>query len=204
MPKSHQPTDQEIAEAAEILVEGREKSLQQLRAMIAGRGGGIDLDTPFHWAITGLLQPGPFSQHLPSLLPPDSILYVEGNSIVPEMAAFYSAHRAPNAVEVARDTIAPAPDIYHFVFAPQVSEQMRQLAGSHSVPEIFTHFKAYQGETLLLYWHDAFNNTLRICEHIAEDTVVGFCTALGASYRKEQTGPWRDPEQLREVLWSLV
>ncbi len=76
----------------------REEMIEQLRAMIAGRGDGIDLDTPCHWAIAGLKQPEPCFQHLPSLLPEGSILYVEGTSIAPEMAAFYSVNRAPNAV----------------------------------------------------------------------------------------------------------
>jgi hypothetical protein len=180
----------------------RNEMIEQLRAMIAGRGDGIDLDTPFHWAVAGLKQPEPFFQHLPSLLPPDSILYVEGITIVAEVAALYSAHRAPNAVDVARDTIAPAPDIYHFQFSTEVANRLGEFAGRHSVAEMFNHFKAYRGETVLLSWHDAFDNPLRISERIAEETVARFSETLGVSYRREQTG-WRDPELLRKVLWSL-
>src|SRR5688500_17945787 len=96
---------------------GREELKEQLRAMAAGRGDGIDLDTPFHWVIEDLKQPVAFFDHLPNLLPPDSILYVEGTSIAPAVAAFYSSHRARNAVAVVRDAIAPVPDIYHFTFS---------------------------------------------------------------------------------------
>jgi hypothetical protein len=181
---------------------GREEMIHQLRAMIPGRGDGIDLDTPFHWAVAGLKEPEPFFRHLPSLLPADSILYVEGTRIAPEMAAFYSVHRAPNAEDVARDTIAPVPDIYHFQFSVDVASRLREFAKRYAVAEMFDHFKAYQGATLLLHWHDAFDNTLRISEHIAEETVARFSQALGVSYEREKTGR-RDPELLRKVLWSL-
>ena len=180
----------------------REEILEQLRAMIAGRGDGIDLDTPFHWEIEGLRQPGPFFERLPDLLPPDSILYVEGTKIAPEVASFYSAHRADNAVEVMRDTIAPVPDIYHFTFCNEVLVRLRQFAGAHSVAEMFDHLKAYRGETLLFAFHDAFGGTLRISDHIPEERVAQFCQALGVSCHGEETGR-RDPDQLRKVLWSL-
>jgi hypothetical protein len=70
-------------------------TIEQLRDMLAGRGDGIHLDTPFQWGIDGLEQPVPFFEHLPTLLPPDAILYLKGTS-VPEVAAFYTP--------VARDT----------------------------------------------------------------------------------------------------
>ena len=63
----------------------REELKEQLRAMVAGRGDGIDLDTPSHWVIEGLKQPIAFFEHLTDLLPPDSILYVEGTGIVAEV-----------------------------------------------------------------------------------------------------------------------
>ena len=114
----------------------REDTIEQLRAMLAGRGDGIELDTPFHSAIEDLKQPVPFFEHLPILLPPDSILYVKGMRIASDVAAFYSAHRARNGVDVARDTIAPAPDIYHFSFSPDVASRLRQFAENRPVADI--------------------------------------------------------------------
>ncbi len=180
----------------------REDILKQLRAMIAGRGDGIDLDTPFHWAVEGLKAPASFLEQLPSLLPPDSILYVEGTNIVPEVAASYSAHRAGNVVEVMRDTIAPVPDIYYVRFCNEVLARLCQFAASHSVAEMFDHLKAYRDATLLFAFHDAFAGTLRISDHLPEERVAQFCRALGVAYRREQTGR-RDPELIRQVLSSL-
>jgi hypothetical protein len=177
----------------------REELKEQLRVISAGRGDGIDLDTPFHWVIEDLKQPVPFFKQLPELLPPDSILYVEGTSIAADVAAFYSSHRASNALDVVRDTIAPVPDIYHFTFSPDVSGSLRQYAESRSVAELFDHIKAYRGESLLFTFHDAFDGWLRISEHVPQETVARFCQALGVSSRREETKR-RDPEPLRQLL----
>ena len=180
----------------------REETIAQLRLMLDGWGDGLDLDTPFHWAIDGLQQPVPFFEHLPALLPPDAILYVEGTRIASEVAAFYSSHHARNAVAVARDRIAPAPDIYHFSFSPDVARRLRHFSEHLPVAEMFDHLKAYQGQTLLFLFHDAFNNTLRVSDHIPGDIVAHFCQALGVSSRREKTGK-RDPEMLRKALWAF-
>ena len=67
----------------------REQLKDNLRGMIAGRCDGIDLDTPFHWIVEGVEQPAPFFASLPLLLPADTVLYFEGGSIAPDIAAFY-------------------------------------------------------------------------------------------------------------------
>jgi len=177
-----------------------EESKDQLRAMAAGRGDGINLDTKFHWIIDGLKQPVPFFEHLRELLPPDSVLYVEGTNIAPDVAAFYSSHRARNAVPVVRDTISPVPDIYHFTFTDEVCAGLRQFARRHPIAKMFDHIKAYRSEHLLFTFHDAFDGWLRISDHIPEEAVARFCQALGASSRPEETKK-RDPERLRELLW---
>lgn len=170
--------------------------------MVAGHDDGIDLDTPFHWVIEGLKQPATFFEHLPELLPSDSILYVEGTSIDAEVASFYSSHRARNSVDVARDTIAPVPDIYHFTFSPDVCTALCHFAERHPVAKMFDHIKAYQGESLLFTFHDAFCGRLLVSEHLPEDAVIRFCQVLGVSSRCEETKR-RDPEQLRRFLWAL-
>lgn len=175
---------------------------EQLQVMAAGRGDGIDLDTPFHWVVENLKLPVPFFAQLPELLPADSILYVEGTHIVPEVAAFYSAHRAQKAVAVARDTIWPIPEIYHFSFSAEVSTGLRQFAGQRPVSEMFDHIKGYQGGNLLFTFHDAFDGWLRISDHIPQATVARFCQSLGAPSHHEETKP-RDPEQLRRLLWLM-
>jgi hypothetical protein len=180
----------------------RKKLVEQLRSMAAGRGDGIDIDTPFHWVVEGLKQPSPFFKHLPELLPTDSILYVEGAGIAADVAKYYTTNRAHTAVEVVRDSIFPVPDIYHFRFSPDISRRLQQFAESRSVPEMFDHLKAYKGESLLFTFHDAFDGWLRISEHLPDEKIERFCKALGVSRRCEQT-KHRDKEQLGRLLWAF-
>jgi hypothetical protein len=99
--------------------------------MAAGRGDGIDLDTPFRWVIEGIEQPEKFMRHLPSLLPADAILCFEGGSIARDVSEFYESHRVRNAVAVVRDTIFPVPDFYHVAFSPDVVTRLRSLLNYH-------------------------------------------------------------------------
>lgn len=171
--------------------------------MIAGRGDGIDLDTQFSWAVEGIQKPEPFIRNLPLLLPADSVLYFEGCSIAQDISAFYELHRARNTLAVVCDTISPVPDIYHVAFSPEVVARLCELAAIHPHQELFDHIKAYQGESLLLTFHDAFANYLLISERIAESVVAKFCLSLHASYKRELNTNKRDPEQLRRFLQVL-
>lgn len=168
----------------------------------AGPGSGIDIDTPFQWVVEGVKEPIRFFEHLPLLLPPGSILYCEGTRIVPEVAAFYSTHRAANAVEVARDTISPEPQIFHITFSADVSAGLCELARNHVAAEMCDHIKAYRDETLLFSFHDAFEGRLRISDNVPANTVAQFCDALGgASWREQVSKP--DPEQFRKLGVAL-
>lgn len=181
----------------------REELKEQLRAMAAGRGDGIDLDTSFRWVIEGIEQPAPFIGGLPSLLPSDAVLYFEGCSIAREVSAFYESHRARNAVAVVRDTVFPVPDIYHVPFTQDVVVQLCEFATSRPSQELFDHIKAYRGESLLFTFHDAFAGNLLISEHMPAPLVAEFCRSLGVSYKRERNVNKRDLEQLRRFLWAL-
>jgi hypothetical protein len=177
----------------------REKLKAQLRAMLAGQGQGIDIDTPFHWVIEGLKEATPFFDHLPTLLPSGSVLYLEGIGICPEMASYYAAHRAANAVEVVRDTISPVPDTYHVGFSPEVSAGLRRLSEKHPVAEMFDHIKSYKDVTMLFSFHDAFDGQMLVSENVPEAAIERFCRSLGGSRRREATKP-RDLDPLRLFL----
>ena len=177
----------------------REQLKQSLERAIARPGEGIDLSAPFHWVSEDVKQPNAFFEHLPALLPANSVLYFEGTSVAPDVAAFYDQNRSPNRVPVARDTIWPVPDIYHVVFSPHVCARLGELSARHAIPELFDHIKGYRGNSLLFAFHDAFCGWLRISEDIPEPLVAAFFSALGASFNKEQTKS-RDPEPLRRLL----
>ena len=144
----------------------------EFRAFIAGRGDGIAIDTPQHWVTEHIVREHAtkFFESLSMLLPQDSILYFEGISIAPDVAQLFSAHRAQNAVEVARDTIFPVPDTYHVCFTATVIAGLIELmARHHQQEEMFDHVKAYRGDKLLLSFHDAFSGWFRISQHVSAE-----------------------------------
>src|SRR5262249_47323793 len=147
---------------------------------------GIDIDTPSQWVIEGLKDAGPFFDHLSILVPADSTLYIEGTTIVSEVANLYAAHRDYSPVAVILDTIWPEPAIYHVIFSPELTAGMRQLLEKHSVEEMFDHIKGYKNKTLLFTFHDAFEGSMRVSEHVPEAAVAAFCQPLGVSYRRQK------------------
>jgi hypothetical protein len=179
----------------------RENLKDQLRATLAGRGDGIDLDTPEHWVVEGIgkEKARQFFQSLPRILPPDGILYFEGTTISPDAAKFYERHRAKNAVAVIRDTISPAPETFHMQFAPDALAGLDALLSQHELPAMFDHVKGYRGETLLFTFHDAFDGWLQISQRVPESAVAEFGRDLGVAYRVETTTQ-RDTKALQKFL----
>ena len=59
----------------------REGLKEQLLAMAAGRGDGIDLDSVNRWVIAGLKDPASFFQQLHILIPADSTLRAFASSL---------------------------------------------------------------------------------------------------------------------------
>ena len=181
----------------------REELKGQVRAMIAGRGDGIDLDTPNRWVIEGLKSPKSFFSNLQLLLPPGTILYIEGTSIVPEAARFYEIHRAKDSVFVTRDTIFPVPDVFHVTMEPETITGLLDLLAKRPRQECFDHLKGYRQGRLLFTFHDAFDGYLLISEQVLESKVGTFCRALEVSYRREKNEIRRDAEQLKRFLHAM-
>jgi hypothetical protein len=182
----------------------RQELKEQLRVMAAGRGDGIDLDSPDRWVIKALQDAPAFFRHVHELIPGDSILYFEGCAIIPEVAAFYEKHRAPNAVSVVRDTIYPIPTSYHVSLSPEVIAQLVSFLSHHATNECFDHVKAYQAGSLLFAFHDAFDGSYFLAsDRIPESQIKVFCDSLSGQYHREKNENKRDPEQLRRFLWAL-
>jgi hypothetical protein len=183
----------------------RESIKEQLTLMAAGRGDGIDLDSPERWVVKNLQDPVAFFRNLELLIPADSILYFECENVPADVARFYEAHRAGrDAVCVTRDMIFPVPEIFHVQMQPGVIEGLIDLLGRHSQLPCFIHVKAYREAKLLFAFHDAFDGSgFLASDRVPEDRVQAFCSALGATFRRERNVNKRDPEVLRRILWGM-
>ncbi len=173
--------------------------------MAAGRGDGIDLDSPQRWVVEGLRDPVSFFQHLAQLIPGDSILYFEVAEPAAETAEFYEANRARRgAVCVVRDMIFPVPEVFHVQMQAGVIEGLVNLLGRCSQQSCFAHVKAYHEGQLLFAFHDAFDgSSMLVSDCIAGEQVQAFCAKTGARCRCEPNVNKRDPEVLRRLLWAM-
>jgi len=178
---------------------------EQLKAVAAGRGDGIDLDTPERRVIENLREPVAFFRHVELLIPGDSILYLEGINVAPEVVTFYESHRATiGAVCVVRDTIFPVPEIYHVQMGRGMIDGLIELLGKHSRENCFYHLKAYREERFLFAFHDAFDGSdLLVSDKIALEQVQAFCEKIGASFRRERNENKRNPEVLQALLRAM-
>ncbi|HWW03141.1 MAG TPA: hypothetical protein VNZ64_25800 [Candidatus Acidoferrum sp.] len=183
----------------------REAFKEQLSLMAAGRGDGIDLDSPQRWTVAGLRDPATFFRHLDRLIPADSILYFEATNPAKEVTEFYEANRARGgAVCVVRDMIFPVPEIFHVQMRPGLIEELVNLLGKHSQQCCFTHVKAYSEAQLLFAFHDAFDgSSLLVSDRVPAKRVQAFCAGTGATCCREPNQNERDPEVLRRLLWAM-
>lgn len=173
--------------------------------MVAGRGDGIELDSPERWVIENLRDPISFFRNLDLLIPEDSILYFEAINIAPEVARFYESNRATvGTVCVARDMVYPVPEIFHVPMKADVTERLTELLQKHSLENCFTHLKAYRQETLLVSFHDAFDGSdLRVSDQIPSERMEAFCKKLGSSFRRERNDNNRNTEVLQTLLRAM-
>jgi len=173
--------------------------------MAAGRGDGIDLDSPERCVVEGLRDPVIPVQHLEQFIPADSILYFEAIKPMAEVTEFSEANRARGgAVCVVRDTIFPVPDIFHVQMRPGVIDGLVNLLRQHSQQSSFAHVKAYRAGQLLFAFHDAFDGSpLLVSDRIPVERVQTFCAATGASCRRERNENKRDLEVLRRLVWAM-
>ena len=183
----------------------REVLKEQLKAMIAGRGDGICLDSADRCSITGVRDSVAFFQNLPLLIPEDSVLCFEGIDVVPAMAVFCEAHRAGDgAVCVARETVYPIPEMFHVQLGLDAIKELAELLGRNAQQRCFLHVKAYRQARLLLHFHDAFDGSdLLASGDIPAERVQLFCDSLGVTHRREPNESKSGTEALSALLRAM-
>jgi hypothetical protein len=155
---------------------------------------GISLDRSAAWEVSPASDLPAFLRALPQILPPDSILYLEGGTPPEELKAFLDAHCVPERCHVAMGTIWPKPQAFHLPATEQNLAQLAELAERFAAPQAAVHLHAYAGGKVVLEWYDAFwKDPLYLSSAIPEQKVRSFCSALGLKYKslKENVEPAR-------------
>jgi hypothetical protein len=115
------------------------------------------------------------------VMPAESVLYLEGTSIVPEIRAFLQSHGAEKTQSVARGTLWPRPRSYHLPLSGSNLSQLRQLAARHAEPEICDHLVVYQADQVLLSAYDAGSSHVYVSRDLLPETVEALRRRLGVA-----------------------
>lgn len=143
---------------------------------------GIRLEDHHPWEVTATNDVERFLRALPLLVPAGAIAYFEGTG-EPHVAEYLRRISVPPSVQVALGTIWPRPDCYHVPITVQNMEALAALLEERPAGYFCSHCHVYEGESVLLEWHDAFTgDPMRVSRRIGAEKVSRFAAALGSSY----------------------
>lgn len=131
------------------------------------------------WSVDGITDPPPFFRALPQLLPTGSVIYLEsvGSHDGIALARRHSIEPEPDCA-----AIQPSSNFFHLLLTPEAADELADFTEHHALPEIACHIHAYRGEHVLLEWHDAFGQPLRLSRILSESKVRRFCELLNCNY----------------------
>jgi hypothetical protein len=116
------------------------------------------------------------------VMPEDAVLYLEGETTAPAVAAFLREREPAEAPAMAANTHARSA-AFHLPLADRNLAALRLLAEDHPSPEIASHLAVYRGRDVLLWAHDAGGGPVLLARSLPDETVEHFRTALGGSLR---------------------
>lgn len=106
-------------------------------------------------------------QAIDEVVPTDTVLYVEGTSIAPEIKSFFAAHSIAGSMQLPLATMFPRPETFHVALDPGVLTALRTLADAHAEPEILDHLAVYRGDSVLLWAPDAGSSEVLVSQKYA-------------------------------------
>ena len=135
------------------------------------------------WGIDeGVTDPARFFAMLPDTFPEATHIFIEGGSIASDVAACYARFADPGPYLAETQTIWPRSKKFRCVATRGFFEELANLAKDHAAPELLDHLSLYEGERVLLFWHDAFANAILLNHELPEATVASLASPFGCSY----------------------
>jgi len=149
-----------------------------------------------------------FFEHLSSLIPEGSVLFLEGTSMSQDIKDFLGsvAIEEPKDVQVgeARDPdklpqertykvpilgwelrCNPRPHHFHIPATHGNFLEISKMSEHHAEPEMFDHLIIYRGKIGLLSWYDAPTDPFYVSTEISEVSLKEFCAKVQVSYKLE-------------------
>lgn len=145
---------------------------------------GATLDWSRAWEISRPAWPFKLGPALRKLLSRNGVVALEGSAIDPEVERLLQPHLTTPLVEIRPGTLYPKSKWLHVRATDDALRTLDELVNSFASPEICSHLYAYEEGTLLLEWHDAFDDPIHVAGTVSAAVIAAFCSALGVGSAK--------------------
>jgi hypothetical protein len=135
------------------------------------------------WAVDGLDDPSAFLRALPDLLPDGTVLFLESVGSEDGMKLTRKHRLEP---EPDWQVLGAENNFFHLPLNRAVADELADFLEDRDILELASDLHAYRGERVLLEWHDAFQQPLRLSRLIPEAKVRQFCERLHGTYQRER------------------
>jgi hypothetical protein len=145
---------------------------------------GARIDHTRAWVVAAPSRPIAIASALRVLLSEQGVVALEGMSIHPEVKQTLQPHVIVPALEIGPGTLYPTPEWIHIRTTTDALTTLNELVNTLAGPETCNHLYAYEQGTLLLEWHDAFDDPIHVAGTVSAEVMVAFCSALGVGPAK--------------------
>ena len=130
------------------------------------------------WEIPGVTDLAAFLRALPSLVPDDSTLFLEGKPSQ-QIESFLASRAVETKMKIERGTCWPMQDVFHVRLDRATMEGLAALANECAAPELADHIHVYVDDRVVLSWFDFPDDPIYLADRIPDSNVAEFCQALG-------------------------
>jgi hypothetical protein len=117
------------------------------------------------------------------LLTENGVIALEGTSIHQEVRLALQPHTIPPLLEIQQGTF-PTSEWLHFRASDDALKTFDEVVNWFPTPEICVNLCAYEDSTLLLKWHDPFDEPIYVAPTVSDALITAFCSALGVGPAK--------------------
>jgi hypothetical protein len=145
---------------------------------------GAKIDHPRAWVVSPPSRPIRIASAFRILLSEQGVIALEGTSIHREVKLTLQPYVIPPALEIRPGTLYPRPEWLHIRATIDALSTLDELVNTSAGPEICNHLYGYENGTLLLEWHDAFDDPIHVAGTVSAGVMTAFCSTLGVGPAK--------------------
>ena len=122
-----------------------------------------------------------FISQLDAFVPAESVLCLEGGNAA-DVEHYLQARPGPIENETDQGFLKMRSKVFFMPITRENLRGLRDLTEVHAEPEVCDNLRVYEGEKIILSWHDLPFDPVYVASEIDEAALRKFCEALGCEY----------------------